>query len=108
MICCSRARREYVKSNAIVCVKTSTLGIGAGQIAASSAQDRCDEGKEKAVLDSVNGFGCVFPVPRRTGLAAESHQVGDSTRRLERDADVIAAATSTASHVFTGMRHFRH
>jgi phosphoribosylaminoimidazolecarboxamide formyltransferase/IMP cyclohydrolase len=89
------------------------LGVGAGQMSrVFSARIAAMKAAEEK-LDSErrgDGFGCLFPVPRRYRLAAEYGitaviQPGGSMR----DKEVIAAADEHGmAMVFTGMRHFRH
>jgi len=105
---------QYVKSNAIVCVKDkATVGVGAGQmsrvvssrIAALKAQE---EGL--ALAGAAAASDAFFPF--RDGLDTLAQfgiraviQPGGS----KRDAEVIAAADEHGiAMVFTGIRHFRH
>jgi phosphoribosylaminoimidazolecarboxamide formyltransferase/IMP cyclohydrolase len=105
---------KYVKSNAIVCVKTrATVGIGAGQMSRVvsskiAALKAADEGL--SLHGAAMASDAFFPF--RDGLdvvAAFGIKSVIQPGGSKRDADVIAAADEHGiAMVFTGMRHFRH
>ncbi len=105
---------KFVKSNAIVLVKTgATIGVGAGQM---SRVDSVRIAIEKARAHGHDPRGAVlasdafFPFADNVELAAEAGisliiQPGGSVR----DAEVIEAANKHGiAMLFTGMRHFKH
>src|SRR5205814_10567781 len=104
----------FVKSNAIVvCARSRTLGIGAGQM---SPVDSTRLAAIKAANAGLSLAGSVVAsdafFPLRDGLdvvadngAVAVTQPGGSVR----DNEVIAAADERGlAMVFTGIRHFRH
>ncbi|MCL0070575.1 bifunctional phosphoribosylaminoimidazolecarboxamide formyltransferase/IMP cyclohydrolase [Dehalococcoidia bacterium] len=102
---------KYVKSNAIVLAKgTTLLGMGAGQ---PSRVDSAEIALKKAGAEakgSVMASDAMLPFPDALEIAARGGvtavvQPGGSLR----DAEVIEAADShDLAMIFTGVRHFRH
>lgn len=102
---------KYVKSNAIVLAKgTTLLGMGAGQ---PSRVDSAEIALKKAGAEakgSVMASDAMLPFPDTLEIAARGGvtavvQPGGSLR----DAEVIEAADSyDLAMIFTGVRHFRH
>ncbi|MCL0072940.1 bifunctional phosphoribosylaminoimidazolecarboxamide formyltransferase/IMP cyclohydrolase [Dehalococcoidia bacterium] len=102
---------KYVKSNAIVLAKgTTLLGMGAGQ---PSRVDSAEIALKKAGAEakgSVMASDAMLPFPDALEIAARGGvtavvQPGGSLR----DAEVTEAADShDLAMIFTGVRHFRH
>lgn len=102
---------KFVKSNAIIIVKDSTLiGVGAGQMSRVDSVELAIKKSQFPLQGAVLLSDAFFPFADNIEFAAEQQiSVAVEPGGSVRDEEVIAAAEKhNMSLVFTGMRHFRH